>query len=139
MATCCIVGSRTSLLLLIPLYLFNFLSFHTLNDENLSSKISQQPCKLECSNWVCRLMAYSCIGKLRTSLLLLIPFCICPVYFHSIILKMNLLVKDFSTTMQARMLIFGMQLDGDLLYLRFRTSLFLLFFLVFVHFFPSIL
>ena len=33
--------------------------------------------------------------------------------FHTL---MNCFVKDFSTTMQGRMLIFGMQVDDDLLY-----------------------
>ena len=33
--------------------------------------------------------------------------------FHTL---MNFFVKDFSTTMQDRMLIFGMQVDDDLLY-----------------------
>ena len=57
----CIVGLRTSLLLSYSsLYLFNFLSFHTLNDE--------------------------------------------------------ILVKDFCKTVQARVVIFGMQVDNDILY-----------------------
>ena len=40
-------------------------------------------------------------------------------------------IKDLSTIMQARMLIFGMQVDDDLLYCGIENIL-LIFFLVFV-------
>ena len=67
------------------LYLSNFLSFYTLNDEIFSSKISLKLCKPEYSNWVCRLIMMYCIVGLRTSLLLLILPCICPIFFLSIL------------------------------------------------------
>ena len=44
------------------------------------------------------------------------PSCICPIFFPSILSRMKFFVKDFSTTIQARVLIFGMQVDDDLLY-----------------------
>ena len=53
--------------------------------EKFSSKISQQPCKLEFSCLVCRLMTTCCIVGLRTSLLLLICPFICPIFFPSIL------------------------------------------------------
>ena len=48
-----------------------------------------------------------CMVGLRTSLLLLILPCICPIFFLS---------KDFCETMQARVVIFGKQVDNDVLY-----------------------
>ena len=62
------------------LYLFNFLSFHTLNAE-----ISVKLCELEYSYLVCRLIMMYCIVGLQTSLLLLILSCICPIFFLSIL------------------------------------------------------
>ena len=59
---------------------------------NISSKISQQPCKLECSYLVCRLMMTYCILGLRTSLLLLIFTGICPIFFPSILWRMTFFV-----------------------------------------------
>ena len=66
------------------LYLSNFLSFHTLNDE-IFVKISVKLCKLEYSYLVCRLIMIYCIVGLRTSLLLHILPCICPIFFFSIL------------------------------------------------------
>ena len=89
-------------------------SVRPLFGENFSSKISQQPCKLECSYLVCRLMTTCYIVGLRTSLLLLfVPLF---VQFSFLLTLMKFFVKDFSTTMQGRMLIFGMHVDDDLLY-----------------------
>ena len=65
------------------LYLSDFLSFDTLKKKNLS-KISVKLCKLELSYLVYRLIIMNCIVKLRTSLLMLILSCICPVFFHSL-------------------------------------------------------
>ena len=95
--------------------LFSFLSYF--EEWNFSSKISQQPFKLECSYLVCRLMTTCCIVGLRTSLLLPILPCICPLFFPSILWRMKFFVKDFSITVQARMLIFGTEVDDDLWYL----------------------
>ena len=53
---------------------------------------------------------------IENSLLLLIHPFICPILFPSILSRMEFFVKDFSTTIQARVLIFGMQVDDDLLY-----------------------
>ena len=66
------------------LYLSNFLSFHTLNDE-IFRQISVKLCKLEYSYLVCRLIMVYCIVGLRTSLLLLILPCICQIFFLSIL------------------------------------------------------
>ena len=43
--------------------------------------------------------------------------CICPIFFSSILSRVEFFVKDFSRTIQAIVLIFGMQVDDDLLYL----------------------
>ena len=51
---------------------------------------------------------------LRTSLLLLILPCICPIFFHT--LNDEIFVKDFSETVQARVFIFGTEVDNDVLY-----------------------
>ena len=57
-----------------------------------------------------------CIVGLRTSLLLLPLTCICPIFFLSILWMMKFFVKDFCETVQARVVIFGMQIDNDVLY-----------------------
>ena len=57
-----------------------------------------------------------CIVGLQTSLLLLILFCICPIFFLSILRMMKFFVKDVYETVQARVVIFGMQVDNDVLY-----------------------
>ena len=57
-----------------------------------------------------------CIVGLQTSLLLLILPCICPVFFLSIVSVMKFFIKDFCETVQARIVIFGMQVDNDVLY-----------------------
>ena len=67
------------------LYLSNFLSFHTLNDDFFSSKISVKLCKLEYLYVFCRLIMMYWIVRLRTSLLLFILPCICPIFFLSIL------------------------------------------------------
>ena len=56
-----------------------------------------------------------CIVGLRTSLLLLILPCICPIFlsFHTL---RKFFVKDFCENMQARVVIFGMPVDTDVLY-----------------------
>ena len=78
--------------------------------------ISQEPFKLECSYLVCILMITCYIVGLRTGCLLLnIPF-ICPIYFPSILWRMKLFVKDFSRTMQARVVIFGSQVHDVVLF-----------------------
>ena len=86
------------------------------NSVTFSSKISPQPCKLEESYLVYRLMMTCCIVGLQTSLLLLILPCICPIFFLSILWMMKFFVKDFCETLQARVVIFGEQVDNDVLY-----------------------
>ena len=65
---------------------------------------------------VCKLIMMYCIVGLRTSLLLVILPCICPIFFLSILRMMKFFVKDFCVTVQARVVIFGMQVDNDVLY-----------------------
>ena len=60
-------------------------------------------------------MMTCCIVALGTSHLLLILPSICPIFFPSILLRMKNFVEYFSRTIQARVLIFGMQVDDDLL------------------------
>ena len=67
-----------------------------------------------------------CTVGLRTSLLLLILPCICPIFFLSILGMMKFFVKDFSVTVQARVFIFGMQVDNDVLCRGIAISLLLL-------------
>ena len=93
------------------LYLSDFLSFHTLNDE-ISSQISVKLCKLEYSYLVCRLIMMYCIVGMQTSLLLLILPCIFLFFFLS-----TFFFKNVCETVQARVFIFGMQVDNDVLYL----------------------
>ena len=57
-----------------------------------------------------------CIVGLRTRLLLLILPCISPIFFPCLLKRMKAFVKDFSTTLLARIVIFGIQGDDDLLY-----------------------
>ena len=57
-----------------------------------------------------------CIVGLRTSLLLLILLGTCPIFFLSILRMMKFFVKDFSKIVQARVVIFGMHVDNDVLY-----------------------
>ena len=61
-------------------------------------------------------MTICCIVELQTSLLLLIFPCICPILFLSILRTMKFFFKDFCETMQARVVIFGMTVDNDVLY-----------------------
>ena len=56
------------------------------------------------------------IVGLRTSLLLLLLPCICPIFFLSILRMMKFFDKDFCKTVQARVFIFGMQVNNDVLY-----------------------
>ena len=93
---------------------FSFLPYF--DEWHFSSKISQEPRKLEGSYMVCMFMMTCCIVGLRTSLLLLILPYICPIFFPSILSRMKFFVKDFSRTIQARMLIFGMHVDDDFSY-----------------------
>ena len=57
-----------------------------------------------------------CIVGLQTSISMLILLCICPIFFPSILGIMNLCVKYSCKTVQARVVIFGMQVDNDVLY-----------------------
>ena len=50
------------------------------------------------------------------SLLMLILPCICPIFFLSIPKIMTFFVKDFFETVQARIVVFGMQDYNDVLY-----------------------
>ena len=42
--------------------------------------------------------------------------CICPIFFPSILWMMKFFVKHFCEIVQARVFIFGMQVDNDVLY-----------------------
>ena len=97
------------------LYLSNFLSFHTFSDE-IFRQISVKLCKLEYSYLVSKLIMMYCIVGLRTSRLLLILPCIYLFFFLSILSMVKFFVKDFCETVQARVFIFGMQVDNDVLY-----------------------
>ena len=57
-----------------------------------------------------------CIMGLRTSRLLLILPCICPIFFLSVVSVMKFFVNNFCETVQARVSIFGEQVDNDVLY-----------------------
>ena len=61
-------------------------------------------------------MMTCCIVRLQTSLFLLILPCICPIFFLSILWMMKFFVKDFCEIVQARVVIFGEQVDNDVLY-----------------------
>ena len=54
-------------------------------------------------------------GIANSFLLLILP-CIYPIFFLSILWMMKIFVKDFCETVQARVVIFGMQVDNDVLY-----------------------
>ena len=77
------------------LYLSNFLSFHTLNDEFLVKDF------YFCETVQARVVIIGEQGDndvfivgLRTSLLLLILPCICPIFFLSILCMMKFFVKN---------------------------------------------
>ena len=59
-----------------------------------------------------------CIMGLRISLLMLILPSICPIFFLSIfyIQLMKFFIKGFCEIMQAGVVIFGTQVDNDVLY-----------------------
>ena len=42
--------------------------------------------------------------------------CICPIFFLSILSMIKFFVKDYCETIQARVVIFGEQVDNDVLY-----------------------
>ena len=134
------MGLRTSLLLLILPCICPIFFSSILGRMKFFVKGFPQPCKLECSYLVCRLTATCCIMELRTSLLLLILPCICLIFFPSILGRMKFFVKGVSTTMQARILIFGMPVVDDLLYrgIENQPSVLFLPFICSI-FFPSIL
>ena len=69
-----------------------------------------------------------CILWLRTGLFLLITHCICPIVFLSILLNNANFVKDFFGIMQAKVVIFDMQIVDDVLYFKIKTWLLLLIF-----------
>ena len=60
-------------------------------------------------------MMYYIVG-LRTSFLMLILPCICPIFVLSILGIIKLFVTDFCEAVQASVIIFGMQVDNDVLY-----------------------
>ena len=70
-----------------------------------------KPCKLEYSYFVCRLIMMYCIMGLRTSLCLLI---LSFLSFHT--LNDENFRQRFLYFVQARVVIFGMQVDNDKLY-----------------------
>ena len=74
-----------------------------------------EPCKLEKSYLVFRLMMMCCIVGLQTSLLLVL-LCVCLIFFLSVHFIMNFFVKDFYETMQARVVTFYMQTVDHVLY-----------------------
>ena len=78
---------------------------------NFSSKISQQPLKIETLYLVYRSTTTSCIVGLLMGFLLFVLPCVCPFFFLS-----KFFVKDISTTVKDRNFIFGIQVHNDKLY-----------------------
>ena len=65
---------------------------------------------------VCGLIIMYCISRLQSSLLMLIFLHICPIFSLSILLVMKFFVNDFCEIVQAGVVIFGKQVDNDVLY-----------------------
>ena len=85
------------------------------------------------------MMTFYIVG-LRTSCLLLNLLYVCQIFFPSVIWRMKFLIKDFSRTMQARIVIFGSLVHDALLYPGLGTSRLLLILpCICPIFFPSIL
>ena len=85
----CVVGLRSSLLLLIFLCICPIFFLSILWMMKFLSTISVKLCKLEYSYLVCRLIMMYCIVGLRASLLLHVLPCICPIFFLSILWMMK--------------------------------------------------
>ena len=64
----------------------------------------------------------NCVVRLRTSLLMLILPCICPIFFLFIFRKMKFFVKDCCKTVQARVVMFDKQVNNDVLYRRIASQ-----------------
>ena len=99
------------------LYLSNFLSFHTLYDENFRQDFSEivRARVFIFGMHVDNDVLYGGIANQPSpaySSLYLSDF----LYFHT--LNDEIFVKDSSETVQARVFIFGMQVDNDVLYRR---------------------
>ena len=61
--------------------------------------------------------------------------CICPIFFRSLLWIIKFFIKAFFTTIQARLVIFGIKVDDDMLYLwDWEPAFSCLFFPVFVQF-----
>ena len=112
----CIEGLRTSLSSAYSsLYFSNFLSFHTLNDENFRQDFSEivQARVFVFGMQVDNDVLYRGIANQPSpaySSLYLSDF----LSFHT--LNDEIFVKDFSEIVQARVFIFGMQVDNDVMY-----------------------
>ena len=101
------------------LYLSNFLSFHTLMQFYVKDfSTTMQGRMLIFVMQVDDDLLYRGIENQSSSYSSLF----CPIFFPSILWRMTFFVKDFSRTMQARMLIFGMHVDDDLLYRGFGSQ-----------------
>ena len=97
------------------LYLSNFLSFHTLNEEIFVKDLCEivQAWVVIFGMQVDNDVVYRGIANQPSPLIL--P-CICPIFFLSILWMRKFFIKDFCETVQARVFIFGMQVDNDVLY-----------------------
>ena len=92
-------------------------------------------CKLQYSYLVCRLIMMYCIVGLRTSLLLFIFPCICLIFFLSILCLMKFSSKiSLKRTVQARVFIFGVQVDNEYCTVGLRINLLLLILSLFIYF-----
>ena len=113
----CIVGLRTSLLLSIlpcicPIFFLSILWMIKIFVKDFCETVPAR----DMSYLICKLIMMYCIVGLRTSLLLPILLCICQIFFLSIVWMIKIFVKDFCETVQARVVIFDMQFDNDVLY-----------------------
>ena len=99
------------------LYLFDFLSFNTLNNEffvfvkdfceTVQARVVRFGMHVNNDVLYCGIASRPSPG---------IPSCICLIYFLSVLQIMTIFVKDFCKTVQARVVIFCMLVDNDVLY-----------------------
>ena len=116
MMTCCIVGLQTNLLLLIlpfiyPIFFLSILWMMKFFVKDFCETVKTRVVifGMQVDNDV----VYGGIANQPSPLIL--P-CICPIFFLSILWMKKFFVKDFCETVQARVFIFGLQVDNDILY-----------------------
>ena len=115
MMMCCIVGLRTSLLLLICPGICPIFFLSVLMNDDFFVKGFCGTLQARVVIFLCRLMILCCFMGLGTSLLLLIQYLSDFLSF----LTLNdefCFVKGFCKILQARVVIFGMRADDDVLY-----------------------